>query len=71
MMKKLLKKEKLMKCGFRTFSHSKPDGKKKKERICFIWNQLETSLPSKGKAYGSGNVYSENHGYPEKIQAAF
>lgn len=60
-----------MKCGFGTFTHSKPDGKKKKGKDLIICNQLETSLPSKGKAYRSGNTYLENHGYPEKIQAAF
>lgn len=49
----------------------KPLERKRKERTCLICNQLEASLPSKGRAYGSGNVYSENCDYPEKIQGAF
>lgn len=45
--------------------------RKRKERTCFVYNQLETSHPNKGKAYGSHNVYSENRGYPGKYKQLF
>lgn len=60
-----------MKCGFGTFIHSKPAGKKNKGKDLPYMQPVGNIIPNKGKAYGSGNVYSENRGYPEKYKQLF
>ena len=60
-----------MKCGFGTFTHSKPAGKKKRKGPAFYATSWKHHSPTRERLYRSGNVYSQNHGYPEKIQAVF
>lgn len=61
-----------MKCGLGTFTHSKPASKKKGGKDLFFMQPVgNITLPQGNDPTKSGNVYSENHGYPEKIQAFF
>lgn len=60
-----------MKCGFGAFTHSKPAGKKKKGKDLLFMKPIGNVSSPVRKAYGSGNVYSENRGNPEKIRAVF
>lgn len=48
-LKEVLKKEKLMKCGFGTFSLSVPAGKQKRKNNLTLCNQLEIQLSHAGK----------------------